>query len=407
MRPFVRRIVIWGVLAAAVGAGIVYSFRPRPVAVDVATVARGMLRVTIDDDGETRVRHVYTLQAPLTGDLDRITADPGDPVTAGRTVLARIVPAPPSMLDTRTMAEREAAVGAAVAAKAQAAAERDRAETTLVFARTERDRARRLLPRRAISQREADDAERAFRAAEAGLAAARAALELRDQELAAARARLLPRDAARRAAPAGEVVRVTAPVSGVVLRVIRRSAGIVAAGAALLDIGDPHQLEIVIDPLSEDAVRMRQGEAAIVTGWGGPDLHAVIRRIDPVGRMEVSALGIEEQRVDVVLDLTDPPARWQALGDGYRVDVHVITFQGDVLRVPLGALVRMGDGWAVYVDDRGVARRRAVTVGARGGLEAEIRAGLAPGQRVVLYPGERIRDGTRIAIRPAGAEDGS
>ncbi|EGO94634.1 RND family efflux transporter MFP subunit, partial [Acidiphilium sp. PM] len=124
MRPFVRRIVIWGVLAAAVGAGIVYSFRPRPVAVDVATVARGMLRVTIDDDGETRVRHVYTLQAPLTGDLDRITADPGDPVTAGRTVLARIVPAPPSMLDTRTMAEREAAVGAALAAKAQAAAER-------------------------------------------------------------------------------------------------------------------------------------------------------------------------------------------------------------------------------------------------------------------------------------------
>ena len=407
MRPFVRRIVIWGVLAAAVGAGIVYSFRPRPVAVDVATVARGMLRVTIDDDGETRVRHVYTLQAPLTGDLDRITADPGDPVTAGRTVLARIVPAPPSMLDTRTMAEREAAVGAAVAAKAQAAAERDRAETTLIFARTERDRARRLLPRKAISQREADDAERAFRAAGAGLAAARAVLELRDQELAAARARLLPRDAARRAAPAGEVVRVTAPVSGVVLRVIRRSAGIVAAGAALLDIGDPRQLEIVIDPLSEDAVRMRKGEAAIVTGWGGPELHAVIRRIDPVGRMKVSALGIEEQRVDVVLDLTDPPARWQALGDGYRVDVHVIEFEGDVLRVPLGALVRVPGGWAVYVDDRGVARRRGVTVGARGGLEAEIRTGLRPGQRVVLYPGERLRDGTRIAIRPAGAEDGS
>jgi HlyD family secretion protein len=407
MRPFVRRIVIWSVLAAAIGAGIVYSFRPRPVAVDVATVSRGMLRVTIDDDGETRVRHVYTLQAPLTGHLDRITADPGDPVTAGRTVLARIVPAPPSMLDTRTAAEREAAVGAAVAAKAQAAAERDRAETTLVFARTERDRARRLLPRKAISQREADDAERAFRAAEAGLAAARAALELRDQELAAARARLLPRDAARREAPAGEVVRVTAPVSGVVLRVIRRSAGIVAAGAALLDIGDPHQLEIVIDPLSEDAVRMHKGEAAIVTGWGGPELHAVIRRIDPVGRMKVSALGIEEQRVDVVLDLTDPPARWQALGDGYRVDVHVIEFEGDVLRVPLGALVRVPSGWAVYVDDRGIARRRGVTVGARGGLEAEIRTGLTPGQRVVLYPGERIRDGTRIAIRPAGAEDGS
>lgn len=407
MRIAQRRILLWGALAAVLGAGIVYSFRPRPVPVDVATVTKGMLRVTIDDDGETRVRDIYTLHAPLTGRLERITVDPGDPVAADRTALARIVPSPPAMLDTRTAAEREAAVEAAKAAKALAAADLARAEATLAFATTERDRTRKLLPHRAISQREADDAERAYQAAKAGLASAKAALDMRTHELTLVRSRLLPRDDAGGKGPNGEDVTVTAPVSGVVLRVRRRSAGIVEAGAPLLDIGDPHRLEIVIDPLSEDAVKMHPGQKALVTGWGGKELHAVVRRVDPVGRMKVSALGIEEQRVDVVLDLTDPPKDWQRLGDGYRVDVHVILFQGDVLQVPLGALFREGSAWAVYLDDHGVARRRRVEIGERNGLDAEIRAGLAQGQSIILYPSDRIRDGAPVTIRGAGAMRGS
>jgi len=394
-----RRLTIWGVLLAALAAGIVYSFRPRPVPVDLATVQKALLRVTIDDEGETRVRDVYTLYAPLTGRLLRVTADPGDPVEAGRTVLARIEPAPPAMLDLRTEAERRAAVEAAEAAEALAAADMSRARAGLAFATTERDRAQRLIAHHAISQRDLDDAERAYRTAKAELASAKAALEMRTHELAVARSRLLPRTA--KSMPDGnpEDVTVTAPVSGAVLRIIRRSAGIVEAGAPLLDIGDPHKLEVVVDPLSEDAVQMHPGQKALITGWGGPDLDAVVRRVDPVGQTKVSALGIEEQRVNVVLDFADPPAAWRRLGDGYRVDVRVILFQGDVVQVPVGALFREHDGWAVYIDDHGKARLRQVEIGERNSFAAEIRSGLTAGQRVVLYPSERITNGVAISAR--------
>lgn len=393
-----RRLIIWGIILVALAAGIGYSFRPQPVPVDLATARKALLRVTIDDEGTTRVRNVYTLHAPVSGHLLRITADPGDPVRDNQTVLARIEPAPPAMLDLRTHAERQAAVQAAEAAQALARADVQRAEASLTFATAERNRARKLISSHAISQRDLDEAERAFGAAKAELASSRASLEMRTHELAVARSRLLPRGADARQDAAREDVNVTAPVSGVVLRVIRRSAGIIEAGAPLVDIGDPHDLEIVADPISEDAVRMHPGQKALITGWGGPDLNAVVRRIDPVGQTKVSALGIEEQRVNVVLDLTDPPSAWRRLGDDYRVDVRVILFQGNVLQVPAGALFRDGDSWAVYVDDHGTARLRQVKIGQRNSFDAEIRSGLAADQRVVLYPNDRIRNG--VAISP-------
>ncbi len=394
-----RRLIIWGVLVALLAAGIGYSFLPRPVPVDLATVRKTLLRVTINDDGTTRVRDVYTLYAPLTGNVLRISADPGDPVEAGRTELARIEPAPPAMLDLRTEAERQAAVNAAQAAQTLAAADVSRAKASLAYATTERDRARKLISSRTISQRTLDDAERAWSVAQADLASAQAALDMRTHELAVARSRLLPRGPESAPQASTEAVTVTAPVSGVVLRVIRRSAGIVEAGTPLLDIGDPRNLEVVADPLSDDAVKMYVGQKALITGWGGPDLDAVVRRVDPVGQMKVSALGIEEQRVNIVLDFTDPPSAWQKLGDGYRVDVRVILFQGDVLQVPAGALFRDGDGWAVYLDDHGKARLRQVEIGERNSFAAEVRSGLTAGQRVVLYPNDRIKNGVAIAVQ--------
>lgn len=394
-----RRLIIWGLLLVTLAAGIVYALRPKPVPVDFATATTGVLRVSIDDEGETRVREVYTLFAPLAGRLYRITAEAGDPVEANVTELARIEPAPPPFLDVRTEAERQAAVAAAMAARDLAAAELDRAEADFVFATGEVDRARRLVRDETITRRAAEDAERAYRVARANVATARAALKVRDHELAQARSRLLSREEITRRGGQCDCVPVSAPIDGQVLRVIRKSEGVIEAGAALLEIGDTRDMEIVVDLLSEDAVRIAPGQQAVMTGWGGPDLSAVVRLIEPFARTKVSALGIEEQRVDVLLDLVDPAELWRQLGHGYRVDIRIILFEAEVTHLPLGALFRDGEGWAVFLEDGGRARKRAVIIGQRNTLSVEIRGGLSPGQRVVLYPSDRIVDGVAIVAR--------
>ncbi|RVP99634.1 efflux RND transporter periplasmic adaptor subunit [Sinorhizobium meliloti] len=394
-----RRLAIWGSLLILLVAGVAYALRPQPVQVDLAVAETGALRVTIDEEGETRVRDVYTLHAPLRGQLQRITAEPGDVVKAGETLLAQIEPAAPAFLDARTEAELQAAVEAARAAHNLAAAELNKAKADLTFAEGERARARMLIERRTISQRSLEDAERAYSVAQANLATAEAGLKVREHELHQARSRLLSRQEIRSRSGACECVAVTAPVSGVVLQVMRRSEGVVEAGTPLLDIGDPADLEIVANLLSEDAVRIKPGQQALVTGWGGEDLKAVVQRIEPFGQTKVSALGIEEQRVDVVLDFTGRPERWRSLGHGYRVDVRVILFEGEVLRLPLGALFRQREDWAVFLAAEGRAQLRPVGVGQRNSLAVEIREGLLPGDRVILYPSDRIKDGVAIVER--------
>nr|WP_244520132.1 HlyD family efflux transporter periplasmic adaptor subunit [Sinorhizobium glycinis] len=314
-------------------------------------------------------------------------------------MLAQIEPAAPAFLDARTEAELQAAVEAARAAHNLAAAELNKAKADLTFAEGERARARMLIERRTISQRSLEDAERAYSVAQANLATAEAGLKVREHELHQARSRLLSRQEIRSRSGACECIAVTAPVSGVVLQVMRRSEGVVEAGTPLLDIGDPADLEIVANLLSEDAVRIKPGQQALVTGWGGEDLKAVVQRIEPFGQTKVSALGIEEQRVDVVLDFADPPERWRSLGHGYRVDVRVILFEGEVLRLPLGALFRQREDWAVFVAAEGRAQLRPVGVGQRNSLAVEIREGLLPGDRVILYPSDRIKDGVAIVER--------
>jgi HlyD family secretion protein len=398
MNARTRRILIWGALAALVAAGLAWAFRPQPVAVDLAEVDRGKLRVAVSEEGKAEVRDVYGVSAPIGGRLLRIQVEAGDPVVAGQTELARIEPAAPAFLDVRTESEARAAVEAARAARDLAAAELERAQAELAFAASELDRVRKLFGRGTVSQRQLDEAQRAQRVASAQVSTAQAELDVRAHELEVARARVLSRPELDEMSEACECVTLRAPVDGRILRVLQESETVVNAGTLLLEIGDPQDIEIVVDLLSEDAVRVHPGQRAVIDGWGGPPLEAVVRRVEPYGYTKVSALGIEEQRVDVRLDLADPGAA-AGLGHGYRVDVSIIFHDAEVLQVPLGALFRDDGDWFVFVAQDGRAVARAVEVGVRNDHAAEVLSGLEAGERVVLYPSDRVADGQRIADR--------
>lgn len=396
-----RRLVLWGFVAVALAAVLVFTLWPRPVPVDLGAVQRGPLMVTVEEEGVTRVRDVFVLSAPIGGRLRRIEHEVGDDVTAGKTVVARIEPADPYFLDVRTEAQAEAAMRVAEAARDLAKAELERAKAELAFAEAELKRARELIRRDHISERSLDEAERGQRTARAALEEAKARLTMRDFELDQARATLLSPAQAREDQAPCECVPIYSPVDGQILRILHESEGVVAAGEPLVEIGDPRDLEIVVDLLSPDAVTVRPGQRVIIEDWGGVEaLAGRVRRVEPYGFTKVSALGIEEQRVNVIIDFTDPPEHWKHLGHGYRVEVRIVTLEEpDVLKVPLGALFRDGRQWAVFADDDGRARRRDVSVGHIAGLDAEVLSGLEDGTRVVLYPSDRVRDDTRIAAR--------
>jgi HlyD family secretion protein len=396
-----RRLVLWGVLAFAVLAGLVYAFWPRPVPVDLAEAARGPLVVTVDEEGETRVRDVFVLSAPVTGRLRRIESEAGDEVVAGETVVARIEPADPSFLDVRSKSQAEAAVQAAEAAGALAEAELEEAQAELDFAEAELARAQRMIRTETIPQRKLDDAERLFKTRNAAVTTAQAALRIREFELAQARAQLVSPAQTQELHGVCECVDIPAPVSGRILRLLHESEAVVQMGEPLVEIGNPADLEIVADLLSSEAVKVEPGQRVVIDEWGGrTPLAGLVRRVEPYGFTKISALGIEEQRVNVIIDFSDPPARWRRLGHGYRVEVRIVLWEGqDVLKVPLTALFRDGERWAVFVEEGGRARRRHVELGHRTGSDAEITSGLEAGARVVLHPSDRIVDGIGLAAR--------
>jgi HlyD family secretion protein len=405
-----RRFALWGVLALLLAVGLVFAFWPRAVPVDLATVERGPLLVTVDEEGETRVRDVHVLSAPVSGRLRRIEAEAGDEVVAGETIVAQIEPIDPTLLDVRSESEAKATVRAASAARDTAAAEVQRAEANLAYAQTELARQQNLMDRGAVSQRDLDAARREFRTTRAALETARAAFQERIFDLDRAQARLVsPIDTHKRGADC-ECIPLRAPVSGRVLRVMRESEGPVQAGDPLLEIGDPSDLEVVVELLSADAVKVQPGARAILEEWGGGEpLEARVRRVEPYGFTKVSALGIEEQRVKVILDFVEPREKWQALGHGYRVEARIVLWEGDdVLKIPLSALFRDGDHWAVFEADDGTAHLREVQRGRHTGLEAEVVSGLEAGERVVLYPSDRVSDGVSVVPRRSlSSEDGS
>ncbi|RUV66632.1 MAG: HlyD family efflux transporter periplasmic adaptor subunit [Mesorhizobium sp.] len=393
---------IGGAAVGLIAVAAIWFAWPQPIPVDLAMVARGPMEVTVDDEAKTEVRHVYTLSAPIAGKVLRISPPlhVGDQVTQDETVVAVMQPTTPSFHDIRTHEELLAALGAADAALTAARAEVKRIEATLAYSRTLLQRAEKLVRTEAISQEALDKAKFNVEANEAALASAKAQVEVRRNEQSMIQARLgQPADDATRSDPAC-CIQLRAPVSGRVLNIIQESEGMVQAGAPLVEIGDPLDLQVVADLLSIDAVQIKPGAAVRIDGWGGEALNGKVTRVDPAGFLKVSALGIEEQRVHTEIDFVDPPEFWSALGHDYRVIVHVTSWQDEnALTVPVAALFRQGDDWAVYVVKDGRARTSIVKIGQRNSRVAQIESGLAAGDRVVLHPSDRVADGARVQER--------
>lgn len=373
-------------LALALLLGLIAAgFWPRPVPVETAPVARGPLRVFLTEEGKTRVKHRYRITAPVSGQLRRITLDPGDEVRAGETVVAVIEPLPPALLDARS---RELAA----ARRAAAAEQVERARAALRFATHELQRFQRLFAEGTVSIQELELAQWRAEAAARELGVAEGAL--REAEAALAEFG----GTTGGTAPVRSITEVRAPANGCVLRVFEPSARVVSAGTPLLEVGDPADLEVVIEMLSRDGAALAPGTPVELDQWGGPEvLQARVRRVEPAAFTKVSALGVEEQRVNVIADLVSPPEARRGLGDGYRVEARVVIWEADaVVRVPAGALFRRGGDWAAFVVEDGRARLRVVKAGRAGAQEIQVLEGLEPGETVILHPGNRIRDGQRV-----------
>jgi HlyD family secretion protein len=385
LRLIVALVVVAGIVAVAVW--------PESMTVDVAAATEGPLQVTIDEEGETRVRERFVISAPVAGRLTRIELEPGDHVVRGTTV-AEMTPAEAPLLDPRTRAELDAAVDAARAAVGQAQAERGRAAAALTRALSSMKRQDELAAAGLIARDELEAAQTLVKTAEEAARAAEFAVNRTEYELQLARARLQSPDAA------GRSVRIAAPITGAVLKRLRESASVVAAGEPLLELGDPKQLEIVSDLLSTDAVRVRPGNDVLIEQWGGSEpLLGRVRRVEPSGFMKVSALGVEEQRVNVIIDFVDA-AKAAALGDSYRVEVRVVIWRAErTLKVPVGSLFRRGEGWAVFLVSDGVARLQPVQLGQRNETEGQILEGISLSQTVVLHPPDTLVDGMPVTIR--------
>jgi HlyD family secretion protein len=396
------RSIAWGGLAlAALAAAVAYVAVPAPIGVDVETVRRGPLRVTVDEEGRTRIRERYVVSAPLSGRSARCELHPGDVVVAGRSVVATLEPTDPSLLDPRELAEARAREKAAEATKELAGPALERARAAWEFAKTELARDRHLFEQQTLSRRELDESEQRELLAAQDFAAAQFSAQIASWELELARAALLRSRPDADASAEGWRLPIVAPIDGRVLRVFQESATIVGAGARLVELGDPADLEVEIEMLSTDAVKIRPGAEVLLDRWGGSEpLHARVRLVEPAAFTKISALGVEEQRTIVVADFVGPPADRAALGDAFRVEAHVVVWEeSSVLLVPTSALFRQAGEWSTFVDEDGRARRRKVEVGARGARAAEVVAGLAEGERVIAYPSDRIGEGVRVRAR--------
>jgi HlyD family secretion protein len=376
---------------------IVVGLLPKPLPAEIAVVARGDLRVTVNEEGMTRVKNRYVIASPVAGQLRRIDWKPGAVVEAGKTVLAVLESGGADILDARSLVQAEARVRAAEAAVAQAVAQRARAVANANLQREDFARQKLLFASGALSRQEFDAAETRVTTTAQEARAAEFAGQIAEFEAAQARALLL-RGQPAGAGARGEPLVILSPVSGRVLRVMQESERLVPAGFALLEVGDPTDLEARIEVLSRDGVAIQPGARVQLEQWGGPvALNARVRVVEPSAFTKVSALGVEEQRVYVIVDFTDPLEVRRSLGDNYRVEARIETWSGqNILKVPAGALFQRGAQWQTYVVEGKRAVLRTVRVGRSSGRETEILEGLTEGQNVVIYPGDQIADGSRI-----------
>ncbi|PIE09435.1 MAG: RND transporter [Rhodobacterales bacterium] len=399
-RKFRTRWLILIVIAGVFAAALFVVLQPKPVAVDLGVVDRGPMELSIESEGQTRVAQTYIVSAPISGRLERVTIEPGDTVTQGETILARMRPALPAVLDARSLAQAQAALDEAKAALSAAHAERDAANSARALADRTLSRTQSLARSGTVSTAAVDNAEAAADSAAARLSTADAAIAMR--EAAVARAQTLVDQSLAPDANGSTDFPILSPANGSALRILVESATTLAAGTPIIEVGDVSgDLEVVSDLLSRDAVRVRAGQDVTITNWGGgPPLAAKVLRVSPAGVTKVSALGVEEQRVEVVIGFDGTPADHVGLGHGFQVTAHIVVWRAaDTVRLPSAALFRDGDGWAVYVQAGDQAAKRVVQIGVNNGVYAQVDAGIEPGESVVLYPSDAISDGVPLIKR--------
>jgi HlyD family secretion protein len=396
LRKWIRRVLIASALLAVIGL-IVVAWIPNPVEVEVAEVSRGALIVTVNEDGRTRVKDRYIVSAPVTGNLARLDLEAGDSIEQEQ-VLARLVPLPPPLLDSRTRAEAKARVDAAMAARRQAQAAVNRARFQRDFAKQESQRAQAVVQQGGLARSDADRAISTYRSSEEDLRSAEFGGRVAEHQLKLAQTTLMQLSGQ---GEEGEQLEIISPVAGQVLKVFQESEGVVQSGTPILELGDPAALEVVVDVLSQDATRIPAGAPALIERWGGKNpLRGHVRIVEPSAFTKLSALGVEEQRVNVIIDMDDDHELWQSLGDGYRVEARISVWEGkDVLRVPASAVFRFEDSWATFVVEDGSAVSRPVELGETNGLETEVISGLDEGEMVIAYPSDSVRDGVSVEAR--------
>ena len=393
LRRAVYLLVALGALAL-----VVFAYRPQPLSVDLAPVERGNLEITLREEGKTRIKERYVVSAPITSQLLRSELHAGDDVNAGQTI-ARLLPVRAPLLDERSAAQAAARVAAARAGKAQAAALVERLSTEVGFAERDATRKRGLSEQGAVSDSAVEMVTLKLESLRKQLRSAEFGVQVAAHELQLAQAALGPQrhgaDSAQRP------LELTAPVAGRVLLIHQQSQSTVAAGSPLVSLGDCRGLEVVVDVLTADAVALAPNARARLSHWGGDtQLAAHVVRVEPSAFTRVSSLGIEEQRVRVLLQIDSPYEEWRALGDGFRVEVElVLRHLSDVVRVPLGAVFRSGEGWAVYRVEQGLARLTSLRIGQRNDEWVEVQSGIKPDAQVVLYPSDRLSDGQKVVAR--------
>jgi HlyD family secretion protein len=394
--------VLVGVGLAAL---VVWALWPKPLPVDVTEVTAGPMQVTVDEEGKTRIKEHYVVSAPLGGRVRRIALKAGDAVEAGKTLLAVIDPCDPAFLDARARATAQARLKAAETAREQAGPALERARANLTFAEGEQQRMKGLPPGGA-SKKEIQEADLLLRNRTEEVKSAQFAAKIADFELEQAKSALLQFAPETSPGDGPQRLEIESPIDGRVLKVETESAQVVTPGTPLLALGDPRDLEVVVEVLSSDGVVIREAAkkgtvTALLEHWGGDGpLHAHVRRVETAGRTKISALGVEEQRVNVLLDFDDPLEKWEALGDLFRVEARIVVWQREqVVKVPGSALVRQGEAVSVYRVEDGVARLRPVQVGRANAVETEVLGGLNEGDKVVAHPGDKVSDGVAVTAR--------
>lgn len=390
-----RRIIGISIVAIAILAFIIYGFQPSPQWVDVATVERAPLRVAIEEEGKTRVIDRYVISSPVSAYARRIDLKVGDAFSQGQSLI-QLEPLPSAVLDPRSRAAAQARIEAAKAAFEAAREQATAAQAEAELAQLDYQRIIDLCKVQCASKGEEDQAQTKLRSSQALEQSAQFAVDIARHELEAAETTL-----AYAGTKGGDSLDINSPISGSVLKVMRESEGVVAAGEALIEVGNPQQLEVEVDVISADAVRISPGTRVLFERWGGDyPLEGHVRTIEPVGFTKISALGVEEQRVLVISDLTSAAELWQRLGDGYRVEASFILWEEEnVLTIPASSLFRFEDGWAVFVVEDDIAKQVPVELGQRNGLSAQMLSGLNEGQLVITHPSEAIEDGVAVQLR--------